>query len=67
MGRRSRLRYPDHYVPRIAPFDDEGVVEGTIYLNPFSRTFYLGRGRFGDSNRLHRGIMIIRESESNGT
>ena len=39
-----------------AEFDGEPVA-----LNPFSTTYYLGRGRFGDNSRLHRGWMIIRE------
>jgi hypothetical protein len=34
-----------------------------ISLNPFRTTYYLGRGRFGDNSRLHRGIMVIRERE----
>lgn len=34
-----------------------------ISLNPFRTTYYLGRGRFGDNSRLHRGILVIRERE----
>jgi hypothetical protein len=32
-----------------------------ISLNPFRTTYYLGRGRFGDNSRLHRGILVFRE------
>lgn len=28
------------------------------WLNRPRRTFYLGRGLFGDTNRLHRGILF---------
>jgi hypothetical protein len=34
-----------------------------IWLNPFQTTYYLGRGRFGDNSRLHRGLMIVRERD----
>ena len=40
----------------------EAEFEGEpIALNPFRTSYYLGRGRFGDNSRLHRGWMIIRE------
>jgi hypothetical protein len=41
--------------------DDDDEFEDAILLNPFRVTYYLGRGRFGDNSRLHRGIMLIRE------
>ena len=37
-----------------------------ISLNPFRTTYYLGRGRFGDNSRLHRGILVIRERDFEG-
>lgn len=46
-------------------FDDEDddEFEEAIFLNPFRTSYYLGRGRFGDNSRLHRGIFLVRERE----
>ena len=46
--------------------DEDDEFEDAVFLNPFSTTYYLGRGRFGDNSRLHRGIMLIREREFEG-
>jgi hypothetical protein len=46
--------------------DEDDEFEAAVFLNPFRTTYYLGRGRFGDNSRLHRGIMLIREREREG-
>ena len=57
-GRRGRFFFD---------FDeDDEDIEGAIWLNPFRTTYYLGRGRFGDNSRLHRGIMLFRERGRSG-
>lgn len=45
--------------PNIPEFDDDQELEfGHINFPP--RTFYLGRGLFADTNRVHRGIILRR-------
>lgn len=51
---------------RIRAFDDDLELDTEFvnprFLNPPDRTFYLGRGRRGDTNRLHRAIMLFGRS-----
>ena len=58
-GRGNRHGYFESFIDD----DDDDEFEDRIFLNPFRTTYYLGRGRFGDNSRLHRGIMLIRERE----
>jgi hypothetical protein len=61
-------RYPRRGGRFFLDFEDEEdeEIENVIFLNRFRTTYYLGRGRFGDNSRLHRGMMIIRELEREG-
>jgi hypothetical protein len=57
------------FAPAFIDFDEDDTIDEDFgeaevrFLNPFNTTYYLGRGRFGDNSRLHRGLMIIREIE----